>query len=453
MKHTKGIIILFIAGVVFLQGCATVNKKAVISEETAGKKKIAAQVGKEKLSLGFLDLIKQEDMLEKVSVREAVDIFVEEMLLSKEAVKMGLIESPLVKQRLSRELDHNYVAWVLKSRYPGKKLKDILRDLNKLSANLFDTLLRNAQIKYEKISYVKSLIETKKEPEKRREITVATVNGERVTLQDVLDRIPSYQEEVFCEGDEEDRKDLVLNTIQMRLVEKEFNELKQKYALLDEYITRLKENVLASSLRGLYLDSGTEFFKNDLSDDLFKIPSVKPRQQDLEQYYKNNPEKFRFAEKLKIRHIMVENKKDIDKIVSIIDRGRVKTEKDFINLVKAYSISEDKEKDGDLGVIFNPLFYPDTVLPSFIPWPLAKVKLFTLKEGDISQAFRSAKGYHILFVYQRQNKIVPYFSDKAKQVTLKYWRREQRQKTLADLVDKLKANTNITVDEKALKNI
>lgn len=417
------------------------------------KEEIVAQVDDDKISSDFIRLIIQDSLSAEKDIRKVLDTVIKDILLSTEAKKLGINESPLVKQKIGQELDHVYISWIMKSKNPKMSLKEILRNFNELTEELFDFIIENTKIKYEKINYTEAIIETRENKEKRKEIVIATINGENVTLQDILDRFPSYKEQRFFEGDEEYRESIVLQAIQMKYIKKKFNEVREENPILKEYLLRVEQRVLADIVCGIYNDPKAIYFKNETSDELFKIKLPKAKEEDLKLYYDHNPEKFKIADWIKIRHIAVENIENLKELLSQFSDGKVKSDEDFINLVRRYSISMDKKKDGDLGIIYNPIHHPGAEIPSLIPWPLARTKLFQLEKGEFSPYFRNEEGFHILFVYDRKDEIVPFSNDWARQTSLKYFKRTQKSDKLFDLIKKLQDESTIIINEEVLKDI
>lgn len=416
--------------------------------------KWVAWVNREGISADFLSFIKKEGLIREKRISKVLDGIIKDYLLSTEAERLKLDKSPDVKERLGREEDHVYVTFALKSTYPKITLREIRRNYNALSERLFESIMERARIEYEDISCARAIIDTENGKEKREEIVVATANDEKVTVQDVLDRFPAYKEQMFFEWDEEYRKDVVLQAIQMKLIKKRVTP--KKYPVLDEYLKRIKQNILANAVRALYLDLNSEFFRSETSDEFLRIEMPKPDVKDLKDYYKQNPEKFKIADRIKVRHIAVERKEDMDRILSQIEENEVganevRTDEDFMEFVGRYSLTN--EGDSDLITIHNPILNPESEIPSYIPWPLARIVLFDLEKCRVSPLFKSKENFHVLYVLDKEVKIVPFSNNWAKQTCLRCWRNEQRKNALSDLIERLEAHASIKINEKVLRNI
>ena len=115
--------------------------------------------------------------------------------------------------------------------------------------------------------------------------------------------------------------------------------------------------------------------------------------EDLEKYYRRNLDKFDIPEQVKAAHILIKVSLDADPSTRESQRQRaekvlaeVKEGKDFAALVRQYSDDQGTvPKDGDLG------FFPRGVMvPEF------EQAAFAMKPGETSEIVTSPFGYHII---------------------------------------------------------
>ncbi len=115
--------------------------------------------------------------------------------------------------------------------------------------------------------------------------------------------------------------------------------------------------------------------------------------EDLEKYYRRNLDKFDIPEQVKAAHILIKVPLDADAATRESQRQRadqvlaeVKAGKDFAALVRQYSDDQGTvPKDGDLG------FFPRGVMvPEF------EQAAFAMKPGETSEIVTTPFGYHII---------------------------------------------------------
>ncbi len=157
-------------------------------------------------------------------------------------------------------------------------------------------------------------------------------------------------------------------------------------------------------------------------DDLMQ--DVRPTNQQLEEYYKENIQSFSTAPLLHLRHIMIavpesadanaqtENKAKIDAVYSQLNSGV-----DFVVLAKGSDDQLTAEKGGDLGWISSNDSYPPEV--------------YSLKnKGDFTKPVRSDYGWHVFQLVETKGGGVKDFASVKNVVTERY-KREQAEKAFA----------------------
>lgn len=104
-------------------------------------------------------------------------------------------------------------------------------------------------------------------------------------------------------------------------------------------------------------------------------------EEEISQYYEEHKEYFFEPEKRKIRHILVEDKEEAQKILNQVNDGMV----DFEKTAREKSICPSSEQDGDLGYITR-----GQMVEEF------ETAAFSLEAGEISEIVETEYGYHII---------------------------------------------------------
>jgi len=104
-------------------------------------------------------------------------------------------------------------------------------------------------------------------------------------------------------------------------------------------------------------------------------------EEEISTYYEENKEIFFEPEKRKIRHILVEDKEEAQKILNQLNDGMV----DFENLAREKSICPSSEQGGDLGYIRR-----GQMVQEF------ETAAFSLEIGEMSDIVETEYGYHII---------------------------------------------------------
>jgi peptidyl-prolyl cis-trans isomerase SurA len=246
---------------------------------------------------------------------------------------------------------------------------------------------------------------------------VATVNGEVITWSE-LRKVIELEGKEFLKGttgEERERKikeleksflndliDMKLQLQEARRIgldvsdsetEGAINEIKKKYNLtdeafinslkaegftLEEYKTRLAEQILLSKVVNF------EVRNNIIISD-----------REIEEYYEANKEKYSEKEKVRIRQIFFAPPEDEAKRADIEAKAeevieRIKKGEDFAKLASEFSEDPSREFGGDLGYVSR-----GSILKEI------EEIAFGLKTGEVSKPFWSSKGLHIIKLEDR----------------------------------------------------
>ena len=154
---------------------------------------------------------------------------------------------------------------------------------------------------------------------------------------------------------------------------------------------------------------------------------------DIEEYYKENVDRFKQEEEVKASHILLKVEKTADdKTVKEIEKKAREIAKkakakdaDFAALAKEFSEGPSAPKGGDLG------FFPrKRMVPPF------SEAAFKLKQGEVSDPVRTTFGWHVIKVVERKEaRVQPMdeVKDKVQEMLYSKKMRETLTKVMADL--------------------
>jgi peptidyl-prolyl cis-trans isomerase C len=163
--------------------------------------------------------------------------------------------------------------------------------------------------------------------------------------------------------------------------------------------------------------------------------------QDVDAFYKQNPDKFKQGERVRASHILIRTPegadaktKDAAKAKATDVLKQVKGGKDFAELAKNYSQDPGSAAaGGDLGY-----FGQGQMVGPF------EQAAFALKPGDVSAVVESPFGYHIIKVADKQAaRTVPF--DEVKPQIEQFLQNQQRQQKTEAFINSLKAKGKVEV--------
>jgi peptidyl-prolyl cis-trans isomerase C len=197
--------------------------------------------------------------------------------------------------------------------------------------------------------------------------TIATVGGQKITLQDLQDRLKTYPENLQSALQQKENKVKVLDQMidEMLLINAAKNE---GYTKSSEYKTQMadaEKQLLVSMLIRDKVDS-----KAAVSDD------------DVKQYYKTNQNQFGEQERRRVRHILVKTEKEAQDVLKQVKGNPGK----FEEMAKKHSIDPSAQSGGDLG-----WFTRGQLVPEF------ENAAYALKRrGEISGVVKTQFGFHVI---------------------------------------------------------
>lgn len=158
-------------------------------------------------------------------------------------------------------------------------------------------------------------------------------------------------------------------------------------------------------------------------------------EQTMRKYYEQHREDFAVAEQVRVRQIVVKDRKEAENILRKLKRGD-----SFEELARRYSSALESEQGGDLG------FFGRGEMPEEFD------VVFALQEGEISDIVQSPYGYHIFQVVAKRGQAELDFvqvKDQIRNIIM----REAADKTFQEWLKSTKKQARITVNKSALEGI
>ncbi len=251
---------------------------------------------------------------------------------------------------------------------------------------------------------------------------IAKVNNTSITKEDFLKEskiVPEWAKQNFSSKDGKER--FLEELIKKELI---YQDAKNKGLDKDKEILAQVEEFKKMTLLSLVL-------KKEIEE------KVQVSDEDAQDFYNKNQDKFNKGEEISASHILVDTEKEAKDILARLKKGE-----NFAKL--AMALSKDKgsaAKGGDLG-----FFTRGRMVPEF------EEAAFSLKPGEISAPLKTQFGYHIIKVTERKaGAIVPFEEAKA---TVKRQLLSEKQKSAFDAyVEGLKKKSKVTTESKALETI
>jgi peptidyl-prolyl cis-trans isomerase C len=213
---------------------------------------------------------------------------------------------------------------------------------------------------------------TEKSTDTTEASVLATVDGEKITLEDYSDRIAKMPSKMRREIVGQEGKEKALdNMIKDELFYKEA--LKRGYETNSKVVERLE-----TLRRGVILEA---FFKDLLNK------NIPIGDDEIVLHFKENKETFDRPEMVKVSHILVSDNDTAIKVMAEIKQGN-----NFKELAKKYSNDKGSSwKGGDLGFIQR----------GKMPAEFDEAAFALKREAEISDIVKSNLGYHIIKFSER----------------------------------------------------
>lgn len=156
---------------------------------------------------------------------------------------------------------------------------------------------------------------------------------------------------------------------------------------------------------------------------------------EIQQYYKENQDRFTEPLEIKIRHIYVTSEPALKEVLM-----RLSQKEDFSKLASIYNMDKSKEDGGNLGWIKR-----GQLAPSFAQFEEAAFSLKNRRE--VSEVVQTGLGFHLIQLDDKRGTAIrPY--DKVKEGIRFFLQTKKRQDTYLQYVKDLKSKAKIVVNEK-----
>ena len=277
------------------------------------------------------------------------------------------------------------------------------------------------------------------------------INGERIedtVIQAEAERLRPDHERVFAEIDPEKREAQLLNWSRENVIERVL--LIQQVKKQNEPVSKKKlESALAQMKEQSAGDKPFDDFSDEEKEKIKRALEIQirvenllhnvckdidePSQQEVEDFYKNNKERFQTAEQIRVAHIVkhIDSATDektaqstMSQVHQQLEAGEV-----FETLVSRYS--DCPENGGDLGYITK-----GQMVEEF------EDVVFNLGAGQISNVFYTRFGFHIARVYDIKPASVIEL-ETAKGSIKNQLKSQMDRETIEKFVDRLKSNAAI----------
>jgi peptidyl-prolyl cis-trans isomerase C len=212
---------------------------------------------------------------------------------------------------------------------------------------------------------------------------------------------------------------------------------------LENYVISRELLYQEAKKKGLERNPGilakVEHFKRMTLIDALLEEAVKGKtevsESEIQQYYRENQERFTEPLEVKIRHIFVTSDSALKEVLT-----RLSQREDFSKLASIYNMDRSKEDGGTLGWIRR-----GQLAPSFAQFEEAA---FGLKsKGEVSEVIQSGSGYHLIQLEEKRGTTLRPF-EKVKEGIRFFLQTKKRQDTYLQYVKDLKSKARIQVNEK-----
>lgn len=212
--------------------------------------------------------------------------------------------------------------------------------------------------------------------------TIATVNGSKITSDDLNDILVKATQGKFSQLQAEKQNKMKDDVLQ-QLIAKEliFDDAKKKGTLKSSKFEAEYNKIKIRLKKELAVQiwQQEEFEKVKISDKVLK------------DYYKNNMSDFIGKASVQARHILLKDKvKALSLLSKLSGLKGSKLKEKFIEMAKKNSTGPTKVNGGDLGI-----FKEGQMVPNF------NTKAFSMKEGTVSDPVTTQFGQHLIYLEKK----------------------------------------------------
>jgi peptidyl-prolyl cis-trans isomerase C len=272
------------------------------------------------------------------------------------------------------------------------------------------------------------------ENDSRLELPVATIDDKTITL-GYLEKSGERQSPVLRSElrEQSKRKEFLDKLINMSLLSAEAE--RRGYSDNDE-VAAVRKNQLASLMHRRIAES---------------IGKEEPTEESLQQYYDSHEKDYHKPEKVRARHILIEDQATAEKLLKEM-LGKKTSQHEFRRL--AQEKTEDtstKMRGGDLAFFTRPADRKegDPDIPAAVIEAAFKIE----KNGAIHPKLAKSKiGYHLVMRTGHRDRMDLSFEDARDRIAILV-RRETRKNSVQEAIDNLKNNFSVEIKEENLKYV
>ena len=156
---------------------------------------------------------------------------------------------------------------------------------------------------------------------------------------------------------------------------------------------------------------------------------------EIEQYYKENIDRFTEPQEIKIRHIFVNSEPALREVMARLSQGE-----SFEKLASIYNVDRSKDDGGNLGYLRR-----RQLSPLFAPFEEAAFSL--RNKGDVSEVVKTPYGYHIIRLEDKRGAVRRPLAQVQEKIRV-FLREKKKQDAYLAFVKESKGRAKITIDEK-----
>lgn len=245
---------------------------------------------------------------------------------------------------------------------------------------------------------------------------IVSVGGKDITIRDFNERLtnlPERYREVVNKRKDEYLQELINDTLlYQEALRKGLHEDKDAKKVIEE----AKKKILIARLLRDEVDAEIDI-----------------TEEDIVEFYEENQDRYMTPEVMRVSHILVPTMEDAKKIQEELAKGA-----SFEDVARAKSVDPTAQRGGDIGY-----FPKGQLMPEF------EAGCADLEIDEVSGIVKTKLGYHIIkLTDKRDPQLRPI--DQVKDKIKIQLRAIKRQNLFNDLLTKLRGNTEIKINEKAL---
>lgn len=230
---------------------------------------------------------------------------------------------------------------------------------------------------------------------------IAVVNNERITVEEFLNAHLLFftRWDRFIRNDQDKKREIkeiiLANMIDQKLLDQEARRrgIETGQEILEQDIRKMVQPYSDSEVlstvhqQNFSMDAWRNTLQRKLTHQKLVqrevISRIRLTQRELRAYYERHRKEFVVPEQVRVRHIAVSSRSQLRRVAVRLRRGR-----DFVKLVQKYSITPDRERDGDLGYV------PRGVLPEEFDQAIFRLtSIGSMTSTD--KAVKTQMGFHI----------------------------------------------------------